>query len=95
MHPWYLLILLAFVPFESPGAGESSQRWWCLAPWLYLSGTLALSYLAYLTPHVVQEPAWVRLIEWLPTWGLVVTCSALALRRREIGELVDYGPAAR
>jgi alpha-1,6-mannosyltransferase len=95
MHPWYLLILLAFLPFEPPRAGESSQRWWCLAPWLYLSGTLALSYLAYLTPHVFRELAWVRLIEWLPTWGLLATCAALALRRREIGEHAAFEPPAR
>jgi hypothetical protein len=44
---------------------------------------------------VVQEPAWVRLMEWLPTWGLLATCAALALRRREIGEHAACEPPAR
>jgi len=83
VHPWYLLILLAFLPFCSPGAGESSQRWWLLVPWLYLSGVLVLSYLTYLTPHEFRELVWVRLVEWLPTWGLLVAGATLEFRRRK------------
>ena len=49
-HPWYLLILLAFVPFLPPGAGESRLWWLAALPWLWLSGTAVFSYLAYLDP---------------------------------------------
>ncbi len=82
VHPWYLLILLAFLPFWAPGADESSQRWWSLVPWLYLSGVIVLSYLTYLTAHEFRELAWVRLVEWLPTWGLLVPGVALEFRLR-------------
>jgi hypothetical protein len=83
VHPWYLLIVLAFLPFLAPGVDELSQRWWSLAPWLYLSGVIVLSYLAYLTPHEFRELAWVRLVEWLPTWGLLIAGVALERRRRK------------
>lgn len=83
VHPWYLLIVLAFLPFRAPGVDELNQRWWFLLPWLYLSGVIVLSYLAYLTPHEFRELAWVRLVEWLPTWGLFVAAVALEWRRRE------------
>jgi alpha-1,6-mannosyltransferase len=83
LHPWYLLILLAFLPFGPPGAGESSQRWWWVAPWLYLSGVIVLSYLSYVTPDVFRDLAWVRLVEWLPTWGLLIAGAVLGFRRKE------------
>ncbi len=71
VHPWYLLILLAFLPFLPPTKGET--RWWWLAalPWLYLSGALIFSYLTYLNPQQPAELEWVRQLEWLPTLLLV------------------------
>ncbi len=66
-HPWYLLIVLAFIPFLPPTAGED-RRWWLAAfPWIYLSGTAVFSYLAYGDPAQVYERPWVRLLQWLPT----------------------------
>lgn len=67
VHPWYLIILLAFLPFLAPASDESSRRWLLLIPWLYLSGAVALSYLTYLDPNNFREYDWVRRIEWLPT----------------------------
>ncbi len=77
VHPWYALILLAFIPFLTPAAGESPRRWLAVLPWLYLSAALPLSYLTYLNPLDFRELVWVRRVEWLPTfilltvWGLV------------------------
>lgn len=70
VHPWYLLVLLAFLPLLAPTAEESPWRWLSLAPWLYLSGALALSYVTYLNPLDFREFEWVRNTEWLPTLGL-------------------------
>jgi hypothetical protein len=72
VHPWYLLLLLALCPFLSPAPGESRWRWLAVAPWLYLSGVLALSYLTYLDPQNFRELEWVRNIEWWPVWGILV-----------------------
>ena len=90
VHPWYLLILLAFLPFWSPGrkhaahgSDEGGERWWLPAPWLYLSGVVALSYLTYLVPGEARELAWVRPVEWLPVWGFVAAGAARLLRERQ------------
>jgi hypothetical protein len=72
VHPWYLLLLLAFVPFLSPTSSESSWHWLAIFPWIYLSGALVLSYLTYLDPQDFRELEWVRNIEWWPVWILLV-----------------------
>jgi hypothetical protein len=65
-HPWYLLIVLAFIPFVPPAAGED-RRWWLAAlPWIYLSGAAIFSYLAYSDPTQIYESLWVRVLQWLP-----------------------------
>jgi hypothetical protein len=60
LHPWYvvwLIPLLAFYP--SPA-------------WLVFSGTVALSYLKYVskTGHM---PTWVLIVEYFPLYGLLIT----------------------
>ena len=67
LHPWYFLILLAFLPFLTPATGESKWLWLLVVPWIYLSGTLVFSYLTYLDPLDFGELEWVRQIEWVPT----------------------------
>ncbi len=81
MHPWYLLLLLAFTPFLAPGADEWRGGWWIVAPWLYLSGALFLSYLTYVNPLDLREFEWVRWVEWIPTLALLLACGASFLRR--------------
>lgn len=73
MHPWYLLFLLALLPFLSPAEDESTMQWLWLLPWLYLSAALFLSYLTYLNPEDLREHEWIRRTEWLPTIGLLCT----------------------
>ncbi len=71
LHPWYTLILLAFLPFLPPTSEEGGWRWWLVVPWLYLSGALIFSYLTYLDPLNFGELEWVRWLEWVPVWGLL------------------------
>ena len=86
VHPWYIHILLAFVPFlpETLGDTESTEGqrarslrrrgnfgWLLTAPWLYLSGALALSYLTYVDPLDYREFEWIRQAEWLPVWAVI------------------------
>ncbi|UCE84204.1 MAG: hypothetical protein JSV47_06775 [Deltaproteobacteria bacterium] len=59
LHPWYvvwLIPLLAFYP--SPA-------------WLVFSGTVALSYLKYVSPTGIM-PKWVLYLEYLPLFGLLI-----------------------
>ena len=66
------MILLTFLPFLTPAAGESAWFWLLVAPWLYLSGSLIFSYLTYLDPLNFGELEWVRQLEWLPTLTLLL-----------------------
>jgi hypothetical protein len=75
LHPWYILILLAFLPFLTPAAGESPWLWLLIAPWLYLSGALIFSYLTYIDPLNFGELEWVRQLEWLPVFILLVVAA--------------------
>ncbi len=75
VHPWYALSLLALLPFLAPGRQEPQALWLHVIPWIYLSGALITSYVTYLDPLNYKELAWVRRLEWYPTWGLL----ALAL----------------
>jgi hypothetical protein len=81
VHPWYIHILLAFLPFL-PGTffnaeGAEGQRgreflsWLVTSPWIYLSGALALSYLTYIDPLDYREFEWIRQTEWLPVLIMV------------------------
>jgi hypothetical protein len=73
VHPWYALILLAFLPFLPPTDDESQTLWLAALPWIYLSGTLVFSYLTYLDPQNFAELEWVRRLEWVPTLLLLTT----------------------
>ena len=86
LHPWYILILLAFLPFLTPAVEESPWLWLLVAPWLYLSGALIFSYLTYLDPLNFGELEWVRQLEWLPVFILllaaVITYTSLRIQGR-------------
>ena len=72
VHPWYLLILIPFLPFFAPRQDEPQVGWWFVVPWIYLSGALILSYVTYIDPNNLREFEWVRLTEWVPTLALLV-----------------------
>ncbi len=82
LHPWYVLIVLAVLPFVPPARSERSQRWWYVVPWLYLAAALPLSYLTYRDPQAFGELEWVRRVEWLPMLALLVATTWLGRRGR-------------
>jgi hypothetical protein len=81
-HPWYLVILLVFLPFLTPSSTESGWRWLLVAPWIYLSGALVFSYLTYLNPLAFGELEWVRRLEWLPLLALLLVAGVATLAHR-------------
>ncbi|MDK1080846.1 MAG: hypothetical protein QGM50_11125 [Anaerolineae bacterium] len=85
VHPWYLLILVLFFPFLTPGPDEPTHVWHMLIPWIYLSAALPLSYLTYLDPADYRELDWVRLVEWLPVVAGLLTVAFLNVRQRRAG----------
>jgi hypothetical protein len=71
VHPWYMLMVVAWLPFLTPTTDEPARRWLELVPWLYLSAALVFSYLTYRDPLRFAEVDWVRRLEWLPTLVLL------------------------
>jgi hypothetical protein len=58
MHPWYVVWMVPFL---------------CLAPsvpWLYFSGAVSLSYVAYVV-RPAPLPAWAWLAQYGPLFGLL------------------------
>lgn len=72
VHPWYLTLILPFLPFlpSRPGSNRNAGRF--LWPWLYLAAAIPLSYFTYLDPANLREYAAVRLMEYLPCYGLLI-----------------------
>jgi len=83
MHPWYLLSFLTLLIFVMPGFDEPVTRWVLGAPWFYLTVTMILSYLTYEDPTAFAERAWVRSVEWMPTFALLVLAAVLWARMRD------------
>lgn len=90
LHPWYLVIVMALLPFAAPGRRESSARWLLVVPWLYLAATVSLSYLTYLDPLAHSELAWARRVQWWPTLIALTTVGGLAA----VGRIGRPEPAA-
>ena len=88
-HPWYLLIVIAFLPFIA--SDNRVQNWLNVAPWLYLSGAAFLSYLTYLDPLNHGEIEWVRRVEWYPTLMLLALAGATHFLRD--GAVEKHGSA--
>jgi len=82
LHPWYTLLLLAFVPFLAPAEREHRAQWVIVAPWIVFSGLLIFSYLTYENPAAFAEREWVRRVEWYPTLVLLALAAGWILRKR-------------
>lgn len=63
IHPWYVTIIMPFLVFL-----PAAQRW----PWIYLSLTVAFSYLTYLNPDDLREYTFVRWVEYIPVYVLLI-----------------------
>ena len=82
LHPWYLLMLLALLPFLTPARDESKTLWLLVAPWIYLSGAIFTSYYTYVNPLDLREYPWVRQVEWLPTLALLLFAAGFIFVRK-------------
>jgi len=71
IHPWYVTLIIPFLPFLIPKDAQSPNIKLFLWPWVYFSIVVTLSYLTYLNPDNFRETTWVRLLEYIPLYGLL------------------------
>jgi hypothetical protein len=72
LHPWYLTLVIPLLPFLLPQRGEATQSGRFLWPWLYFSAAVSLSYLTYWEPENLREYGFVRQVEYVPLYLLLV-----------------------
>jgi len=72
IHPWYVTLVIPLLPFLPSRPGEAARVGCFLLPGLYFSWAVALSYLSYLDPTSMTEYAPVRLVEYLPVYGMLL-----------------------
>jgi hypothetical protein len=72
VHPWYVTFIIPLLPFLLPRLNEESQARRFIWPWLYLSIAVSSSYITYIDPQNLQEYDLVRLVEYLPAFGLLM-----------------------
>jgi hypothetical protein len=82
LHPWYVTLILPFLPFLLPRKGETPIPGRFVWPWLYFSIAVAFSYLTYIDPQNLREFAWVRNVEYLPFYGLLAWAALMGLWQR-------------
>jgi alpha-1,6-mannosyltransferase len=70
LQPWYVIIMIPFLTFFPS------------VPWLIFTGTVALSYLKYVSPTGIM-PHWVLLLEYLP---LITLFAIIYLFKRYSGQ---------
>ncbi len=72
VHPWYVTFLVPLMPFFLTAKDERTQVSRFIWPGLYFSLAVSLSYLTYLDPNDLREFAFVRQIEYLPLFALLI-----------------------
>jgi hypothetical protein len=75
LHPWYVTLIIPLLPFLASGTGEAKLSYRLILPWLYFSAAVPLSYLTYLDLDNLREYEWVRLIEYVPLYLLLIRCA--------------------
>lgn len=79
VHPWYVIMILPWLPFLISKQGESKIVERFIWPWLYLSIAVAFSYLTYIDSQNLREFTWVRNVEYLPFFGLLTWAMLMGL----------------
>jgi hypothetical protein len=72
VHPWYVTLVIPLLPFLPSRLGSSSQASRFLVPGLLFPAVVALSYLTYLDPDNLREIAVVRMLEYVPLYGVLI-----------------------
>jgi hypothetical protein len=81
VHPWYVAMIMPFLPFLLPGDGDDLPLWRFIWPWAWFSCAVGLSYLTYVDPLEFHEFAFVRRLEYFPFYLLLIWAAWPFLRR--------------
>jgi hypothetical protein len=79
VHPWYVILIIPFLPFLLPRGSERPVAGRFLWPWLYFTLIVAVSYLSYIDPANPREFALIRQVEYLPFFGLLTWAALMGL----------------
>lgn len=79
VHPWYVTLIVPFLPFLLPRRSETPLVERFVWPWLFFTMIVAVSYLSYIDPSNPREFAWVRRMEYLPFFGLLAWAALMGL----------------
>ncbi len=71
VHPWYVTLIVPFLPFLLAKKGEEINHQRFVWPWVYFTIAVSLSYLTYLNPNDFREFYQVRQIEYIPLYILL------------------------
>ena len=83
VHPWYVTVILLFLPFLLPRIGEKSDLSRFIWPLIYISCSIALSYTTYADPGNLREFYHIRQLEYIPFYLLLGWAVYPFLARRE------------
>jgi hypothetical protein len=72
VHPWYVALIVPFLPFLLSKQSETLLARRFLWPWLYYTLIVVVSYLSYIDPANPREFAWVRRVVYLPFFLLLI-----------------------
>jgi len=72
VHPWYVIFIIPLLPFLLPASEEQSQVKRFIWPWMYFSMAVSLSYFTYIDPEDLREYSFVRQLEYLPLFALLI-----------------------
>jgi hypothetical protein len=72
IHPWYVTLIVPFLPFLLPREAETKLTGRLVWPWVYFSIAVAFSYITYIDPGQFREFYLVRQVEYIPLFGLLV-----------------------
>ena len=71
LHPWYVTLIIPFLPFLLPRKNETPLVQRFIWPWIYFSIAVGLSYLTYINPNDLREFYLVRQVEYIPLYLLL------------------------
>jgi hypothetical protein len=92
VFPWYLTLLLALLPLI-----RVQKNWPAIvfvAGWLFFSAAVNLSYLTYLDPASPRELEWIRSVEYVPLWLMMMAALFLLGQARFVPNRVPH-PASK
>ena len=81
VHPWYVTLILPLIPFLLPAKNETSTLGRFIWPWLYFSCAVSISYLSYIDPNNYREFYFVRWVEYIPFYFLLIWAAWPYLRQ--------------